>query len=74
MRLTQENQQKGKKSVVVVMEDLEGTRDWGKDGRAELLTFTVATATGFEGTGQLWLEVDLLGDAPLDDGRDRRPR
>lgn len=43
-------------------------------GRAQRLTFAVVTSAGFAGTGQLWLEVDLLGDAPLDDGRDRRPR
>lgn len=50
------------------------SRDRDRDGRAELLTFTVVPGAGFGGTAQLWLEVDLLGDAPLDDGRDRRPR
>lgn len=37
------------------------------------LTLGVLVAAGFVGTGQLWLEVDLLGEAPLDDGRDLRP-
>lgn len=39
--------------VVVVMKDLDGSRHQDGDGRAELLTFTVVTGAGFEGTGQL---------------------
>lgn len=51
-----------------------GGRRLGTAARGGGLTFTAAAVAGCEGTGQLWLDVDLLGDAPLDDGRDRRPR
>lgn len=37
------------------------------------LTLGVLVTAGIDGMAQLWLEVDLLGDAPLDDGRDLRP-
>lgn len=47
-------------------------RDKHTGAGGEPLTLAVVVVAG--GTGQLWLEVDLLGEAPLDDGRDLRPR
>lgn len=38
-----------------------------------VLTLGVPVTAGADGMAQLWLEQDLLGDAPLDDGRDLRP-
>lgn len=36
-------------------------------------TFGVPGAAGLGCAGQLWLEFDLFGEAPLEDGRDLRP-
>lgn len=37
------------------------------------LTFGVPGIAGVGCVVQLWLELDLFGEAPLDDGRDLRP-
>lgn len=38
------------------------------------LAVVVAAPVAVGWTMQLWLDVDLLGEAPLEEGRDLRPR
>lgn len=38
-----------------------------------VLTLGALVTVGFDGSAQLWLEVERLGEAALDDGRDLRP-